>query len=120
MAPLINPRTLALLARLAERAMQDTCVIVTPGQPVSDSGGESAPAAPTEGQCICAWFAPRGDEASDAVIQVRGQHRMSVPRTTVIDERCQVRFNGRLYPVVWSPLPTALDVERIIGLAELR
>lgn len=121
MAPLVSPRVLNLVRRLAERAMQDTCSIIDPATPTSDGGGGVTPGTPTRRAALpCALFGAAGDEAAEAVVQVRGRYRLSLPLATAISERNTVEIAGRAFAVVWVPAVSALDVERIVGLSEAR
>lgn len=102
------------------KLMNDSCTIVTPGTPTADGGGATTPGTPTEVVTACAFSVASGIEATEAIVSVRGVYRLSVPVATAIDETCSVRFQGRVYNVVWAPPVTALALARRVGLREAR
>lgn len=106
---------------LAAALFGDTCTIITPGVATSDGGGGVTPGAATESAPVaCKFGNVRGDEAAADIVSVRGRYRVKLPIDTMIDERCLVRCAGRVYAVVWAPLPTALSLARSVGLTEAR
>lgn len=60
-----------------------------------------------------------GDELAPAVAEARGRYRLAYPKSGVtILETDHVEITGRAYEVAWSPEPSGLDLQRVIGLKD--
>lgn len=115
--PLIPVRTLTSLRQINERAMQDSCTIVRSTES-DDGGGSTTPTGETLITTDCSFLAIRDLPADRETLEERGDYRLTVPLSTPILETDQVRYQGRLYRVVWAPPADALAVERLVGLVE--
>lgn len=97
----------------------DDCYILRPATPISDGGGGFTVGSPTTiGPIACAFSEVSGDEATDAVIAVRGRYRLDVAVSTDIRATDQVEVLGDIYDVTWTPPAGALALLRTIGLKD--
>jgi hypothetical protein len=78
------------------------------------------PAGPTEtGPIIGAFSRLSGRElVASSQMQQRGSYRLALPVATEIRETDQVRYQGRVYSVVFAPPLTALNLSRVVELEE--
>ena len=78
---------------------------------------------PTHGDRVVdilnARFAGAGPTADD-LRAAEASHRLYVPLATDVAAGDTWTSAGRVYDVVYAPAPTAVDVDRLVGLKEIR
>jgi hypothetical protein len=120
--PLISARTMHSLRILAERGMQNSCMIVRPVL-VDDGAGNTNPhpdGPERFGPFPCSFNSQGGDEAEDGdQVAEHGDYQIGMPiDTPEVLATDEIELLGRTYQVVWTPPIEAMSTERTVGLIE--
>lgn len=113
---LFSSGELADLYALDNSAMPDTVTITTVTL-VDDGGGaqtETTTTTTRPGRLVEAT----GDEASGDQLIERGNYRLYLPRSAVINGTSRVTIGGKEFRVVWCPVLVAYMSSRVVGVTE--
>ncbi len=98
--------------------LRDPFYIVRP-QTETISGVTSPTTPATLGPYAGEFWEAGGDELAPAITEARGRYRLAFPKSGVtVLETDQVLIGTRTYDVAWSPEPSGLDLQRVIGLKD--
>lgn len=114
--PLLDSATLADLYVIDNSAMPETVTITTVTQ-VPDGGGgytETTSTVDTPGRLVPVT----GSEAEGDLLIQRGAYRLYLPRTVTISGTSRVVVGGQMFRVIWSPVLTAYQSSRVVGVTE--
>ena len=108
--PIVSATTKQALQKLATRAQQDTG---------THAGSRSG--APFSRSLTGQLVTGAGDSRiADDLRAAEASHRLYVPLATDVAAGDTWTSAGRVYDVVYAPAPTAVDVDRLVGLKEIR
>jgi hypothetical protein len=111
--PLIGSATLKHLKNTSERAMQDS------GTHAGSRNGVPFKVR-LKGLLTILGTTGGSTRIDEEIRKAEGSHRLYVPLGSDVATGDTWTCQGRVYDVVWAPLPAALDVDRLIGLKEIR
>lgn len=115
---LIDAATIADLTAIDESAMNEQFTI-TDVTTVDDGAGSFTPSESTRTTKGYLWTL-RGDEAGADQVRALGQHRLCIPRTTIVAATAKITqvSTGRVFSVKYPFPVTAYSTSLMLGLEE--